>query len=559
MNSIKYYYSKILKKIRGISVKNSQIHTTSKVESGTQFINSSMDKYSFCGYDCDINFCDIGSFVSIANSVVIGGGMHPIDWVGTSPVFYEGRDSIKAKFSEYMRDPLKKTIIGHDVWIAQNVIIKQGINIGIGSVIGMGSIVTKDVDPYTIVGGNPAKVIRSRFNETITKGLLDSKWWEFDDEKLYKYSKYFQEPNVFLKELHTEKILIQYNYILHYRKPFFNELSKYYDVTVLHSGEASVTPNDKYKEIIVPVKRIGPFYLQKNVIKEVRSNNYDIVIALFDVRWINTVLSVCFNKNSKFIWWGAWITKSKIANSIRLFFTKKSYSSVFYTNEAKKDFINYGISEDNLYVANNTFDVEHRIKSYEHEVKNTILFVGSLNKRKQNNILLKSFNNIIDKIPKDIKVIIIGDGKEGKYLKNLVTELGIDERVCFKREINDAEGLKKYYSEAIVSVSFGQAGLSVLQSLGFGVPFLTKKNAISGGEKYNIKHNMNSVFCEDDQKSLEEMLVYLCNNIEFSRKLGQNAYEYYSKYCTIENMVQGFRDSIEGTKLASIDDNNYEV
>ena len=60
-------------------------------------------RHSFCGYDCDINNTKIGSFCSIANGVVIGGGMHPLDWISTSPVFYEGADSVKAKFSEHKR------------------------------------------------------------------------------------------------------------------------------------------------------------------------------------------------------------------------------------------------------------------------------------------------------------------------------------------------------------------------------------------------------------------------------------------------------------------------
>jgi len=202
---IKYYYSKILKKLRGVAEKNSFIHSTSKIESGTQFVNSSMGKHSFCGYDCDINNCKIGSFVSIANSVVIGGGMHPVDWVSTSPVFYKGRDSVKAKFSKHLRKSIKKTTIDHDVWIGQNVMIKQGVTIGTGAVVGMGSIVTKDVKPYTIVAGNPAKFIRNRFNDDTIEKLLNSKWWIFSDDKLKNYAKYFQEPSEFLKELDNEK------------------------------------------------------------------------------------------------------------------------------------------------------------------------------------------------------------------------------------------------------------------------------------------------------------------------------------------------------------------
>ena len=196
-----YIWAKVLKKIRGSAIKNSTIHPTSKVESGSHVVNSTMGKHSFCGYNCEIINCEIGSFCSIANGVIIGGGMHPIGWVSTSPVFYEGRDSVKAKFSTFSRISPEVTHIGHDVWIGQNVIIKQGVMIGTGSVIGMGSIVTKDIPPYSIVAGNPAKLIRMRFENKIIAGLLDSKWWEMDESRLNELAKDIKNPDDFLSTL----------------------------------------------------------------------------------------------------------------------------------------------------------------------------------------------------------------------------------------------------------------------------------------------------------------------------------------------------------------------
>lgn len=351
-----------------------------------------------------------------------------------------------------------------------------------------------------------------------------------------------------------KKILVQYNYILHYRKAFFNELAKYYDVTVLHSGKESVAKEDLYKEIIVPVKKIGPIYFQGRVISEVKKTYYDIHIALFDVRWVNTIISIYFKrKKSKFIWWGAWITKSFIANKIRLYLTKKADASVFYTYKAKSEFVSLGALDGNLFVANNTFDVGVRIKSYENINKNRILFVGSLDKRKQNDVLIKAFCNVLSMISKDIILTFVGNGTEEGFLRALTKEKGLDTRVEFVGRINESEKLQEYYKEAIVAVSFGQAGLSVLQSLGFGVPFITKINAISGGEKSNIKNRINGFFCEDSQASLENTLVKICNNIELAREMGRNAYEYYSRYCTMKNMVQGFIDAIEDTRLAKVD------
>ncbi len=80
MLDVFYYWSKIFKKIRLSAIKNCTIHETSKVESGSNLVNVTMGRHSFCGYDCKISNCSIGSFYSIANGVVMGGGMHPYVW-----------------------------------------------------------------------------------------------------------------------------------------------------------------------------------------------------------------------------------------------------------------------------------------------------------------------------------------------------------------------------------------------------------------------------------------------------------------------------------------------
>tara|TARA_B110000240_G_C13417574_1_gene417976 strand:+ start:94 stop:705 length:612 start_codon:yes stop_codon:yes gene_type:complete len=202
---MEYFWSKIFKKLKRKAVKNSTIHKSSKIEAGSQVLNSSFDKHSFCGYDCQINNSDIGSFCSIADNVIIGPSSHPYNWVGGSPVFYSGRDSIKAKFSEFDREKPLRTVIGSDVWIGINSIIKSGVKIGHGSIIGMGSVVTKDVDPYTIVGGCPAKVIKKRFNDNIINNLLDLCWWELDENELKKISVNIKNPIKFIESLRKIK------------------------------------------------------------------------------------------------------------------------------------------------------------------------------------------------------------------------------------------------------------------------------------------------------------------------------------------------------------------
>ena len=202
---IRYYWAKLFKKIRGAAIKNSRIDKTSKVEAGSSIVNVTMDKYSFCGYECEITNCSIGSFCSIADKVIIGGSFHPMNWVSTSPVFYYGKDSVEKKFSVFKQDDVKRTYIGHDVWIGNYVLVKQGVKIGNGAVIGMGSVVTKDVPPYEVWAGNPAKCIRKRFDDDIIQRLLTSEWWNLDEDVLEKAAKYIQEPKEFLDYIENRK------------------------------------------------------------------------------------------------------------------------------------------------------------------------------------------------------------------------------------------------------------------------------------------------------------------------------------------------------------------
>lgn len=203
IEKIKYFWSKFLKKLQFPAIKNSKIHKLSSVQSGSEILNVKMNKYSYCGYNCTINNAIIGSFTSIANNVIIGGSMHETSWVSTSPVFYKskGRNSIRRKFSLHHRNKIKETLIGNDVWIGHGAIIKQGVSIGNGAVIGMGSIVTKDVPDYAIFAGNPAKLIKFRFDENIIKKLLEIKWWNLKEKEIQKYSKYIINPEDFINQV----------------------------------------------------------------------------------------------------------------------------------------------------------------------------------------------------------------------------------------------------------------------------------------------------------------------------------------------------------------------
>lgn len=161
-------------------------------------------------------YVEIGNFCSIASRVkFLLGGQHQMGGVTTFPcycVLGERGDKWGEKYDEAERKKNGSkphrvrgtTIVGNDVWIGHSAYILPGITIGDGAVIGTKSVVTKDVPPYAIVGGNPAKLIRYRFNEEIIEKFLKIKWWDWSDEKIYENRQYFDNVTLFTNKFYNE-------------------------------------------------------------------------------------------------------------------------------------------------------------------------------------------------------------------------------------------------------------------------------------------------------------------------------------------------------------------
>lgn len=190
---------KIFTKVSIFSViYKSHVHKNSAILSGTRFYDSEINNYSYIGRNCLIVSTKIGKYCSISDNCNIGLAKHHIDWVSTSPIFNGERNIFKDNYSNKKYQPYSNTIIGNDVWIGINALIKTGITIGDGAIIGAGSIVTKDVPPYAIVAGNPAKIIRYRFTEEQIKNLLKMKWWDLEQSILRTNAQYCDNIDEFI-------------------------------------------------------------------------------------------------------------------------------------------------------------------------------------------------------------------------------------------------------------------------------------------------------------------------------------------------------------------------
>lgn len=110
-----------------------------------------------------------------------------------------GGSGTDKRFARHDAPLFSHTTIGNDVWIGHGVTIKTGITVGDGAVIGSGSVVTKDVPPYSVVAGVPARVLRYRFDDNTIDALQKLRWWEWDDEKLTECGKYITNPTEFIR------------------------------------------------------------------------------------------------------------------------------------------------------------------------------------------------------------------------------------------------------------------------------------------------------------------------------------------------------------------------
>lgn len=163
--------------------------------------NSILGRGSYIGNDVKIKNAKIGRYTSIGAEVRLISGRHPsTGYVSTHPSFYSlnpvnGRSYVTTqKFEEqvYVDSTKFQLNIGNDVWIGQGAFLMEGITVGDGAIIAAGAVVTKDVEPYSIVGGVPAKEMRKRFSKTEIEWLNSLRWWDKEESWIIEHAEYFE-------------------------------------------------------------------------------------------------------------------------------------------------------------------------------------------------------------------------------------------------------------------------------------------------------------------------------------------------------------------------------
>jgi glycosyltransferase involved in cell wall biosynthesis len=349
------------------------------------------------------------------------------------------------------------------------------------------------------------------------------------------------------------KVLILQSHISSYNVPLYKLLSRKVELTLAYTIANEADEDIPFKILKLEYFNLYNFIIIKNSFRKL-CNSFDVVIFMADLHYISFWLLLFNRTKTKLIPWTIGIrtsykrlyslTKKKgIIDLIYGMLLNRFDSVIFYMKQP----IPYWrgiIDEEKIFVAHNTVDV---FENGPKQIKkiNSILFIGSLYKEKKIYELIEAYVLAKKNInTKDFfSLNIVGKGEEYSNIELYIKEKKLTNSIFLLGPIYDEDKISKLFSKSILCISPNQAGLSVLKSMGYGVPFVTRENAITGGERFNIINNFNGIL----YNSSEELVEIISNAFLNKNKhieMGRNAKQYYKSIATPKHMVNGFIEAI---------------
>lgn len=348
------------------------------------------------------------------------------------------------------------------------------------------------------------------------------------------------------------KVLLIQEVVMEYRTPIYELINNEVELTVAYTTENRITKSS-FQIIRLPYIKIGSAIIHRKVSKLL--NQFDVVILMPHLKfvWLNHIVFV--KTRYKIVTWdiGVHVTYdrrydlSKSPSFLdRIFENIQDHADacIFYMPEPIAYWKKYkNIDTNKYFVAHNTVKIESFQTLPSFDERNSFLFIGTLYAQKGIGELIEAYAKAKAKVSNMPILNIIGKGPEKDYIENKIKALGLGGQVILCGSIYDEKLLKDYFFKSILCISPNQAGLSVLKSFGYGVPFVTHTDAITGGERLNIVNGENGIFY-DTMEELVDILTDAAENPSRFEKMSENARAYYVNHAQPEKMARGVLDAI---------------
>lgn len=325
-----------------------------------------------------------------------------------------------------------------------------------------------------------------------------------------------------------------------YRLGFISELARRVDLTLVQPLDAA-SRGDAWRVCGARLLSFRGYSAYQGLGGILASGEFDRVVFPYDVHWLGCLAHSFILPRNKVVWWGIPRGNRELANRMKVSLAKRN-AVIVYSPLQRRYLIDAGVPEDRVHVANNSVGISRSLRSHSSFAeRRSILFVGSLESRKRLDLIIRALHqSSVFQSNRAFKLSIVGDGPMRKMLVDLVRNLEMSDRVVFHGQVIDEVTLASFYGESVVACSFGQAGLSVLQSMGYGVPFMTSKGAISGGEIENIQHGVNGFVLTPDVEVWAQTFDAVLSTPSRLEQLGRAAMMAYDSSASVERMADSF-------------------
>lgn len=323
-----------------------------------------------------------------------------------------------------------------------------------------------------------------------------------------------------------KKLIIIQTVTPDYRLEFFNYLyNSIPDNFELYGGEKYFTQSIISSDKIKRKKSKNYFFLNRNLLFQTGIWHLlfrDVVLVLelnprIISNWIFLLVRSVLKRDT-IVWGHAWSRKGINSKSewLRNNMRKMATKIIVYSNTQRKE-LKLRMPNKEIYAAPNSILISERIRTLKTiKIPTNLIYVGRLSKEKKPLFLVKAFSNSFSDLPKETKLILVGEGEEKQKIVEYIQVNNIEDKVLLKGHISDFNQLKKLYEQSFFSVSPGYIGLSVTQSFGFGVPMIVSKNENHSPEIEAVIPNINALYFETDSfTNFRKVLLQVFKNKEY--------------------------------------------